>query len=141
MPRSPDQVDAFVGARIAQRRAALGLSQQGLAERLGISPQQIQKYEAGTNRVSVSRLHRIATVLATSTAGFFPPPAPDAGSAGVATAPRKSGSDAAESEWLTGLRFLSASVEGRAVATGFGLIESREARRAVATIVDALAAR
>ncbi len=135
MPKAPDQVDAFVGARIAQRRAALGLSQQGLADRLGISPQQIQKYEAGTNRVSVSRLHRIATVLAASTAGFFPPPAP-----GRTSAPPP-GPDIADDEWLTGVRFLTASVEGRAVATGFGLIESREARRAIATLVDALATR
>ncbi len=139
MPRSPDQIDAFVGARIAQRRAALGLSQQGLADRLGISPQQIQKYEAGTNRVSVSRLHRIATVLGAATAGFFPPPAPAPGWAGPPGGTL--GADAVEAEWLTGLRFLTASTEGRAVATGFGLIESRDARRAVATIVEALAAR
>jgi transcriptional regulator with XRE-family HTH domain len=71
MSRTPDRVDAFVGARIGHRRSALGLSQQALAERLGISPQQIQKYEAGANRVSVSRLHQIATVLATPAAGFF----------------------------------------------------------------------
>jgi transcriptional regulator with XRE-family HTH domain len=132
MPRTPDTVDAFVGARIAHRRAALGLSQQSLAERLGISPQQIQKYEAGSNRVSVSRLHQIATVLATPAAGFFPIPSP-------ATPPGGSPTD--EADWLTGLRFLTASTEGRAVATGFGLIESREARRAVATIVEALASR
>jgi len=131
MPRTPDRVDAFVGARIAQRRAALGLSQQTLAERLGISPQQIQKYEAGSNRVSVSRLLRIATVLATPAAGFFPPPSP--GGAPL--------SDAEDADWLTGLRFLTASAEGRTVATGFGLIESREARRAIATLVDALASR
>lgn len=131
MPRTPDRVDAFVGARIAHRRAALGLSQQGLAERLGISPQQIQKYEAGSNRVSVSRLHRIATVLASPAAGFFPPLSPE-GTPLV---------DPADADWLTGLRFLTASAEGRAVATGFGLIESRDARRAIATLVEALAAR
>ena len=139
MPRTPDRVDAFVGARIAQRRTALGLSQQALADRLGISSQQIQKYEAGSNRVSVSRLHRIATVLGAATAGFFPPPAPDMAQEGP---PGGSvGADAAEAEWLIGLRFLTASAEGRAVATGFGLIESRDARRAVATIVEALASR
>lgn len=138
MPRTPDRVDAFVGARIAQRRAALGLSQQGLADRLGISPQQIQKYEAGSNRVSVSRLHRIASVLGASAAGFFPPssPIPETG-----TTAASAGADAAEAEWLAGLRFLTANAEGRAVATGFGLIESRDARRAVATIVEALASR
>jgi transcriptional regulator with XRE-family HTH domain len=135
MPRTLDSVDAFVGARIGQRRAALGLSQQALAERLGISPQQIQKYEAGSNRVSVSRLHQIAAVLATPAASFFPAPTPGAPQDGPGA------TDAGDAAWLTGLRFLTASVEGRAVATGFGLIESREARRAVATIVEALAAR
>lgn len=139
MPRLPDQVDAFVGARIAQRRAALSLSQQGLADRLGISPQQIQKYEAGTNRVSVSRLHRIATVLGAPTAGFFPPPITGPGLEGLPT--ESIGADAAEAEWLTGLRFLTASAEGRTVAVRFGLIESRDARRAVATIVESLASR
>ena len=71
-PRSPDQIDAHIGRRIAQRRSALGLTQGGLAERLGLSFQQVQKYEAGTNRVSASRLVRIADFLGASVLDFLP---------------------------------------------------------------------
>ena len=59
-PREADAVDRAVGRRIAARRAALGRSQSALASELGISFQQLQKYEAGQNRVSASRLHHIA---------------------------------------------------------------------------------
>ena len=53
-----DEVDVYVGARIGLRRSALGLSQTALAQQLGISFQQVQKYETGQNRISASRLHR-----------------------------------------------------------------------------------
>ena len=48
-PRSVDAIDVAVGERIAARRAALGLSQTALAERIGVSCQQVQKYEGGRN--------------------------------------------------------------------------------------------
>jgi transcriptional regulator with XRE-family HTH domain len=119
-----DEVDAYVGARIGLRRSALGLSQSALAQQLGISFQQVQKYETGQNRISASRLHRAATVLGTSVDTFFPP---------VETA-----QGAADGGW-EGLRFMTATADGRAVAADFSLIESRETRRAVARIVRALA--
>ena len=122
--RHPDAMDAFVGARIALRRAALGLSQSVVGTRLGISFQQVQKYETGANRVSASRLHAIAGVLGTSVADFFPPP-------GVLAEPQ--GPDERAS-----LRLI-ASPEGRSVAGGFPLIADRDVRRAVARIVEALA--
>lgn len=125
--RKPDPIDSFVGARIALRRAAMGLSQTVLAQRLGVSFQQVQKYETGANRISASRLHRLATVLATSPGAFFPPDEPDGEG------------DPADS-WMTGLVFLTGTAEGRAVATGFPLIADREVRRSVARIVEALAA-
>ncbi|MGA0544889.1 helix-turn-helix domain-containing protein [Brevundimonas sp. VNH65] len=74
MSRSPDQTDAHIGRRIAQRRAALGLTQGGLAQRLGLSFQQVQKYESGTNRVSASRLVRIAALLGAPVSDFLPEP-------------------------------------------------------------------
>ena len=126
MPRTPDSIDAFVGTRIALRRAALGLSQTALATRLGISFQQVQKYESGSNRVSASRLHQIAMALALPVMRFFPE-TPDVAS-----------SEDGPSE---ALRFMTASPEGRIVANHFGSIKSRDAQRAVATIVEALAAR
>lgn len=73
MPRRPDQADAYIGARIAARRVALGLTQGALAERLGLSFQQVQKYEAGLNRVPASRLNRIAGLMAAPIDHFLPP--------------------------------------------------------------------
>ncbi|MDO9587845.1 MAG: helix-turn-helix transcriptional regulator [Brevundimonas sp.] len=119
-----DEVDAYVGARIGLRRSALGLSQTALAQQLGISFQQVQKYETGQNRISASRLHRAATVLGTSVESFFPP---------VETA-----RGAADEGWEA-LRFITATADGRTVAAGFPLIGDRDVRRAVARIVRALA--
>ena len=126
MTRTPDQVDSFVGARIAWRRAALGLSQTALAQRLGISFQQVQKYEAGANRVSASRLHQIATILGTPVASFFP---------------ERSGADGDRLPvaGLASLRLMSATADGRAVARAFPSIPDRELRRSIARIVEALA--
>lgn len=119
-----NEVDAFVGARIGLRRSALGLSQSALAQQVGVSFQQVQKYETGQNRISASRLHRVATALGASVEAFFPP---------VETA--RAGPD---DGWST-LRFITASADGRAVAADFPQIEDREVRRAVARIVRALA--
>jgi transcriptional regulator with XRE-family HTH domain len=65
-------VDRHVGASIRARRKALGLSQAELGRRVGITFQQIQKYERGTNRVSASTLYEIAEVLSTPVPDFFP---------------------------------------------------------------------
>lgn len=126
MPRTgeKDQVDAFVGARIGLRRSALGLSQTALAQQLGISFQQVQKYETGQNRISASRLHRVATVLATSVDNFFPP---------VETV------RPGQTEDWAGLRHIVATSDGRTVTAAFPLIEDRNLRQAVARIVRALA--
>jgi transcriptional regulator with XRE-family HTH domain len=64
-------VDAHVGARIRLRRKLLGLSQQQLAERLGLTFQQVQKYERGVNRVSASKLYETAQVLQAPVTHFF----------------------------------------------------------------------
>jgi len=119
-----DEVDAYVGARLGLRRSSLGLSQSALAQQLGISFQQVQKYETGQNRISASRLHRAATVLGASVETFFPP-------VETARGPAHDG-------WRA-MRFITATADGRSVAAGFPLIEDREVRRAVARIVRALA--
>jgi transcriptional regulator with XRE-family HTH domain len=66
----PDPKDVHVGARIRLRRSMLGLSQERLAEALGVTFQQVQKYERGTNRVGASRLYDMARVLDVPI-GFF----------------------------------------------------------------------
>jgi transcriptional regulator with XRE-family HTH domain len=64
-------VDIHVGQRVRQRRWMLGMTQQQLGDEVGIKFQQIQKYEAGTNRVSASRLWDIATAMEVPVAFFF----------------------------------------------------------------------
>ena len=67
----PNPIDVHVGARIRSRRTMLGLSQTTLAEQMGLTFQQVQKYERGTNRVSSSRLYDLGRVLSVPLAYFF----------------------------------------------------------------------
>lgn len=68
---SPHHVDIHVGALIRSRRRALGISQTELAEALGITFQQVQKYERGANRVSASKLYEVAQKLDVPLSSFF----------------------------------------------------------------------
>ncbi|KPB01924.1 helix-turn-helix domain-containing protein [Ahrensia marina] len=67
----PNPIDIHVGSRIRLRRTMLGMSQEKLGESLGITFQQIQKYEKGTNRVGASRLQNIAGILNVPVSFFF----------------------------------------------------------------------
>jgi transcriptional regulator with XRE-family HTH domain len=67
----PNPIDVHVGARIRSRRTILGISQTALGERIGLTFQQIQKYEKGSNRVSSSRLFDLARVLDVPLSYFF----------------------------------------------------------------------
>lgn len=69
--KTPDPVDIYVGGRVRARRKMLGLSQTQLGDELGVTFQQVQKYERGTNRIGSSRLFRIATALDVPVAYFF----------------------------------------------------------------------
>ena len=74
------EVDRLVGDRIRRRRILMGLTQDQLGEALGISYQQIQKYETGANRVSAGRLYLIGQCLEVSPGWFFDPAKSDASS-------------------------------------------------------------
>jgi transcriptional regulator with XRE-family HTH domain len=67
----PDPVDIHVGARVRTRRLLIGMNQETLARALGLTFQQVQKYEGGANRISASRLSQIAEVLGVPIAYFF----------------------------------------------------------------------
>lgn len=69
--RAPNPVDLHVGLRIRLRRKELGVSQEKLADSIGLTFQQIQKYERAANRVSASKLWEMARALDTSIAYFF----------------------------------------------------------------------
>jgi len=71
MGRVSTSVDAFVGGRIKQRRKALALSQDALGQALGVTFQQIQKYERGANRVGAGALYKMADVLQVPISYFF----------------------------------------------------------------------
>lgn len=71
---APDKMDLKIAARIRQRRTFFDMSQADLAKRIGVIPQQVQKYESGVNRVSASRLHDIARALDVDIGWFFDQP-------------------------------------------------------------------
>jgi transcriptional regulator with XRE-family HTH domain len=72
-PKEPTEIDCLVGGRVRERRMRIGLSQGVLAEALGITVPQLQKYEKGINRIGASRLHKIASVLEVPITCFFEP--------------------------------------------------------------------
>lgn len=74
---TPDEIDVYVGQKIKTRRSLLGLSQEKLGEAVGLTFQQIQKYERGHNRVAPGRLWKIAKALGVSVIYFFPPESGD----------------------------------------------------------------
>lgn len=69
--RSPQEIDRYVGARIRARRKLVGLSQEELGNVIGVTFQQIQKYENGSNRIGAARLFEIAEALEVSPAWMF----------------------------------------------------------------------
>jgi transcriptional regulator with XRE-family HTH domain len=71
-PRGPTVMDADIGFRVRQSRLAINMSQSDLGKKLGVSFQQIQKYELGLNRISASRLYEICKTLNAPLLSMFP---------------------------------------------------------------------
>jgi DNA-binding XRE family transcriptional regulator len=69
--RKSDWIDVHLGVRLRQRRVLLGITQEALAQRIGISFQQMQKYETGENRISAARLFRLSQLLDVPVTWFF----------------------------------------------------------------------
>jgi transcriptional regulator with XRE-family HTH domain len=123
-PDSPHAVDRLVGNRIRLRRRELGVSQENLARELGVSFQQVQKYERAANRVSASKLFEIASVLRVPPNYFFE---------GISARQEPSGSPDAAAEPA----FL-ATAEGAELAQFFPKLHEAE-RRQILELVRALA--
>jgi transcriptional regulator with XRE-family HTH domain len=70
-PRGASAVDRYIGTRMREQRLALSMSQERLGKELGVSFQQIQKYESGVNRVSAARLYSICKALNVSLSSMF----------------------------------------------------------------------
>ena len=83
----PNPIDIHVGSRVRLRRTLLGLSQEKLGEAVGLTFQQIQKYERGANRISASRLYALSCVLDVPVAFFFEDVPPENQGKGGKTVP------------------------------------------------------
>src|SRR3990170_3875461 len=79
----PNPVDIHVGARVRLRRTLLGMSQEKLGEAIGLTFQQVQKYERGANRIGSSRLYDLSRVLEVPVSFFFEEMSPGTGARGV----------------------------------------------------------
>ncbi len=129
--KTPDPIDKYVGSRVRMRRIMLGMSQEKLGNSLGLTFQQVQKYEKGTNRIGASRLQQIADVLQVPVQFMFEGAPISAGSAnGFSEAP----SPAYVSD------FLSTS-EGLALTRAFTRIHDAKLRRSIVDLVEQVAAR
>src|SRR5437660_7840991 len=69
--KAPNPIDKYVGSRVRMRRMMLGMSQEKLGDALGLTFQQVQKYEKGANRIGASRLQQISLTLQVPVAFFF----------------------------------------------------------------------
>jgi len=128
--KSPNPVDKHVGSRVRMRRMMIGVSQEKLGEKLGITFQQIQKYEKGTNRIGASRLQQIATVLAVPPAFFFEgAPIPESGGGALTETP----SPAYISDFL-------ATSDGLALTKAFMKIRDPKVRRRIVDLVESMVA-
>jgi len=127
--KKTNPVDIHVGSRVRLRRTMLGMSQEKLGESLGITFQQIQKYEKGTNRIGASRLHEISTVLNTPINYFYEDLPGSEGSAGGFA--EGSGSDYV-------VDFLSTS-EGISLNRAFARISDPHVRKKIVDLVKTLA--
>jgi transcriptional regulator with XRE-family HTH domain len=131
LKKSPNNIDKHVGARLRIRRMSIGMSQERLGEALGLTFQQVQKYEKGTNRIGASRLQQIGQIIGVPPAFFFEdmPVAIPAGSAQLSLAEDDSGSL---------MDFLS-SAEGLMMTKAFVRIKSSRVRRKIIDLVATLA--
>jgi transcriptional regulator with XRE-family HTH domain len=128
MPKVSNIVDVYVGARLRMRRTMLGMSQSKLGELLGVTFQQVQKYEKGSNRISASRLQHTARVLEVSPGYFFEGAPADSAEPGFAE----------ESSQSYVVDFL-ASTEGLQLNRAFLRVSDPKVRRRIVDLVVALA--
>jgi transcriptional regulator with XRE-family HTH domain len=119
--------DKYVGSRVRMRRLMLGLSQTQLGETLGVSFQQVQKYEKGTNRVSASRLQRISEILQVEVPFFFE---------GLPDPPGQYSAKAPSPQFVSDYL---AMPDGHNLTKAFMQIPSASLRRSIVNLVEAIA--
>ncbi len=126
--RGPNPVDLHVGARVRMRRKFLGMSQEGLAETIDLTFQQVQKYERGSNRISASKLYEISKALKAPVAYFFD---------GYGESESVEGFSESESEQF--VHGFLMTTEGIELAEAFPRIRNAKWRRRILELVRTLA--
>lgn len=127
----PNPIDKYVGSRIRMRRIMLGMSQEKLGEALGLTFQQVQKYEKGTNRVGASRVQQISDILQVPVSFLFDGgPSANMGTQGLGEAPSP-----------TYVADFLATSEGLALTRAFTRISDAKLRRSIVDMVEQIAAR
>ena len=129
--RTPNHVDLHVGGRVRMRRKMLDMSQDQLADAIGLTFQQVQKYERGANRISSSKLYEIARTLQVPVSFFF-----DGLADPVTTEPTEVIEKARASERIVS-EFLS-TPEGMELAELFPKIDRGPLRRQIVDLVRAM---
>jgi transcriptional regulator with XRE-family HTH domain len=122
----PNPTDKHVGQRVRMRRLMLGVTQEKLGDAIGITFQQVQKYEKGTNRISSSRLQQIASVLQVAPTFFFE---------GGPTSQSKTVSHAPMPDYASEML---ATKDGLGLVRAFTQIRSATLRRAIVHLVEEL---
>jgi transcriptional regulator with XRE-family HTH domain len=127
--KEPRAVDKYVGNRIKMRRLLLGISQDDLAHKVGVTFQQVQKYEKGINRISSGRLQEIASALKVPIWFFFEN-APESGS----------GRTNKEEQAIVQLSEFMASKEGVALNNAFPKIKNSKLRLSIVRLIEEIVA-
>jgi len=127
--KAPNPIDKHVGSRVRMRRMMLSMSQEKLGDALGLTFQQVQKYEKGTNRIGASRLQQIAHILQVPVSFFFEgAPHSPGHSGGMSEAP----SPAYVSDFL-------ATSDGLSLTKAFMRIKNSKLRRRIVDLVEQIA--
>ncbi|MDF2116919.1 helix-turn-helix transcriptional regulator [Roseiarcaceae bacterium H3SJ34-1] len=132
MAKTPNPIDKHVGSRVRMRRILLGLSQEKLGAALGLTFQQVQKYEKGTNRIGASRLQEISKTLNIAPSYFF-----DGAPTGSAMA--ETGGTDAEGHSAAFITDFIGTAEGVQLNKAFARIKNAQVRKRVIDLVTAIA--
>lgn len=127
-PRGPNPIDVHVGSRIRLRRQLMKMSQEKLGDELGVTFQQVQKYERGANRVGASRLYRLSRVLEVPVQFFF-----------EGLGEKSAASGMAEDDQTPIVYDFIQSSDGVSLAEAFSRIKDAKVRRRVLELVRTLA--
>jgi transcriptional regulator with XRE-family HTH domain len=128
----PNPIDKHVGSRVRMRRMMLGMSQEKLGDALGLTFQQVQKYEKGTNRIGASRLQQIAHILQVPVSFFFEGAPTGATGVSHGGGMNEAPSPAYVSDFL-------ATSDGLSLTKSFMRIKSSKLRRRIVDLVEQIA--